>query len=1799
METLKIRITGEKRIRPTELEDSETLSLEETYAINTTTRGEVDNRHIVNLDESKVIQFTYEDNTVWVGNLNTIDEIFPGTSTQVRSVENGEDTIVEIPTEVFVGESNRGIFSKIALKFISIFSKKVADPLIRTSLKDLAIKLDNKQSDNITGLFQLTTDFKLAPPKVVNGGNYLLFIHGTISSAQGAFMGLLGTPVWSFITQTYPGRVLAFQHKTLTQSPLDNVLDLVKALPQTATLTLISHSRGGLVGDILSRFCVANPAKRGFSANEKNFLQKQNRTDDLQRIEAIEAVMLGKNITIGKFIRVAATASGTTLLSHRLDIYFNVIANVIGLASGLGVNPAFGIIKDLIATALKDRNDVSVLPGLEVQSPSSPFNQILNNANPDPSTLIESPLIVISGDAKMSFRWQAIKVALTNLFFLGDNDFVVDTRSMYNGVKYADNKVQYFFDQGADVSHSNYFVNDRTRNALLLALRNTGETLIPGFAKLDTRAFSQEEIRNISSLVPGGKVTPVQVSGKKPIVVLLPGIMGSTLTVSDKSIWINFFSFIGGGLTSLFYSDDNNRNVKADGVVASSYKKIVDSLSRDYDVVVFPFDWRLNMVANAAALDRKLIELQQLGQPIKLIGHSMGGVLIRDYIVNHTDNWKKLQASQGFRLLFLGAPLGGSFRIPYVLFGLDSLIHTLDFVDVTHSKKDLLAVFSQFPGILSLLPLTTDAKNDFAKRATWERMRKAFGDDEWPIPNDDLLTEFGNYRDKVLAKTDSPDFTKTLSSAVYIAGQARQNQQTISGFTTDNDELTFFATKEGDESVTWESGIPKPMIAQNTVYYSDVTHGELANAPKLFGAITELLNTGFTSQLKRTRPVLRSLDKEFKARTIYDFDLSPTGVEKSLMGLGVDERFTAGDVPITVSVSNGDLKYAMYPVMAGHFENDGIQNAERSIDQYLGNELSRRHQLGLYPGVFGTSEEIISDTTQGFRGAVIVGLGEQGMFTEFRLAKAVEQGTINYLANLNSKSTAALNKNLMAQHIGISALVIGSGYGGLRIENSIRAIIQGVQNANAKIRQIYTAPTVIDTIEFVELYKDKALTCIKAVSAIEKDESRSLNIFRNGNRIKKLTGWRERLPVDDTTEWWTRINVSRDGAEDDSTNSQRNLQFEISTNAARVEQQSLTTINDTLTGMLEDLSRNDEWSPELAKAIFELMIPNNFKDQVKRQNNINWILDSYTAAFPWELLQDSVINARPLSINAGMIRQLATGNARINITPVVESTAIVIGDPDLNNPALQLQAARNEGRKIADLLKTQGYDVNPLVGTKASQILLNLFSKNYKIVHLAGHGVFHKDPSLPTGMLIGEGAYLTPAYIKQMSNVPELVFVNCCYLGQMDGAAESFSQSRLGLAANIGTQLIEIGVKAVVVAGWAVNDSAALDFAELFYQYMFERYNFGEAIKKARLAIFEKYGPRNNTWGAYQAYGDPYYKLTNKSRPKSMTYDFVIPEEAEIELGNLLNRVESGGYDSEEIMQKMDAIDKALVQADLSSSRIIELQALLFSALNMYEQAVAKFSDLWKEEKASYSFSATEKFCNTKVKLYAQQVKKAGKSNPALSLVELAKIVKEATDALNEVIVDLEGLNRFGVTVERIDILASTYKRLAIISTGKDKQNAYECSAAKYRQAYEIPDNKTKFYPLINWLSIENALVQAGIRAWNKNNLPTKAKAQKDLDAELENIQRKTSEEKEYWDWIVEATLLLCKRLLGDTKITDDNILAQYTTAWLMIGAQGQHQTEIEHLEFLEDALSMNTSDKTQESLGIVRKVKMTLEGMA
>src|SRR5262249_37048354 len=94
-----------------------------------------------------------------------------------------------------------------------------------------------------------------------NRAPYLLFLHGTASSIAGSFGGLSPSPDdiedaipsddWEALKRKYPGRILGLQHKTLSVSPVSNALDTARLLPEGAQLHLISHSRGGLIGELL------------------------------------------------------------------------------------------------------------------------------------------------------------------------------------------------------------------------------------------------------------------------------------------------------------------------------------------------------------------------------------------------------------------------------------------------------------------------------------------------------------------------------------------------------------------------------------------------------------------------------------------------------------------------------------------------------------------------------------------------------------------------------------------------------------------------------------------------------------------------------------------------------------------------------------------------------------------------------------------------------------------------------------------------------------------------------------------------------------------------------------------------------------------------------------------------------------------------------------------------------------------------------------------------------------------------------------------------------------------------------------------------------------------------------------------------------------------------------------------------------------------------------------------------------------------------------------------------------------
>lgn len=1754
--------------------------MEQSYTVGSATRGAVET-HEVKLDKDKMVEFVFDDGTTWLCSPDTVEDVFPTATQTSRSVDGSG--AFEVP-QTLRGETIERGFADVVLQTINVFAKKVVDDKVHEVIKGLAADLEKKQLENQSGLYRIDDRFALQKfDAVPTDKPYLLFLHGTNSSTRGSFAELAqqqrgATTVWAQLKQLYGQNTIALQHETLTKSPLQNVLDLVKGLPDSAILHLVSHSRGGLIGDILSRFCNSNVNKeqRGFDANEIKYLQEAGRTNDVDCINAIAAELNNKKIIVQKFIRVACPAAGTILTSKRLDNLFNITLNLIGLGAGIGVSPVYLAFKNLIAAVAGSKDSLDALPGLEAMNPDSPFIKALNS--PGTNITVDNPLVVISGNCKAGLNLKALLIIASKLFYFTNNDLVVNTLSMYAGSKRGDN-LTYLFDEATNVDHFHYFANEKTSNALLAALRNDGDLLTAGF-KSQTQQQLEAYGRGILLNPQGGELFSDTVSGKKPIAVLLPGIMGSNLYCNGERIWIDYGRFLLGDLKKLKYAPGED-GIEAKSIVSTSYKKLYDYLSPSYDVVTFAYDWRQSLTQSAAKFNDTIKKLLTYSQPIKIIGHSMGGVLVRDFIVNHSDTWKRLNGSKDFRLLFLGAPLGGSFRIPAVMFGQDSIINLLSKIDIFHTKKDLLEFFSQMPGLWDLLPMAQDAANDFTNFTSdgvWEKMA-AVMEAGWPLPkmtNDG--DSFSTYRKAALA--NEIDYANT----VYIAGK---DKATPCGYRIDtlsdgSRELVFLSTAEGDQSVTWESGIPKKLIEKGAVYYVNVSHGALAAEPSIFDGVADILKNGYTNLLSKTRPAVRSEEKTFRAPLPQTFDLSKAGVTRGLLGLEENDVKPATapvkQTPVLVSVRNGDLRYASFPVMAGHFWGDGILYAEKQIDETLNKALSIRHRLGIYPGALNTNTVVLRGEGGG-KGAIIVGLDSFGALTSFQLTQTIEQGVAKYLLEANSRS--AFLKEAPQTTMGISTVLIGSGYGGLSIENSVRAIVQGVQNANAKIDSVNTGRMkMIEQIEFVELYEDRALSCFYAVSKMEKSGDATFNVSLDKSGLKTLFGAKKRIPAEISEGWWQRIGVRLN---DDKTTVDaaakksdddvrvRCLEFSLSTGGAREEKRNVYISPAGLDTMINDSADKKQWTPQLAKTLFELLVPPDFKEQLKKQCNINWIVDKFTARYPWELLQDKVAEAKPLSINGAMIRQLATEQYRLHINAVTADNALVVGDPDLQGFVTQLPGAKAEGEMVSELLRQHEFDTTTIIRGSSPQILKALYSADYKIIHLAGHGLFDTKDPLWSGMAIGKKEFLSTFHIYQMSTVPELVFVNCCYLGKMESIAEEYYSNRYKLAANIGTQLIENGVRAVVVAGWEVDDAAALEFTRKFYEYMFANYNFGTAVQEARRSIYEKYGNANNTWGAYQAYGDPFYRFRdNVTQQKSYAPSFAITEEAEMELYNLRNDLKTPKYTQKEHEDRLAAISKAVDDAGLRQAGITELEALIYADMYAYDRAIKKFEDLLMEEKAAFSVSTLEKYCNVRMKKYVYE------------LLE-EKVQDDAVQKIGDVIRDLNNLLLVGKTAERYNLLGSAYKRKAILDEAAQKRSDYATSAYYYQTADAAKNASNPAYSLINWYELESVLMRVdAARQWgykiesggNAYTLPSQAEALKRLKQLIDDFNP-AGRDMDYWYQMIHPNVTRCQLIV---KVSDDDkewrdLLDMYRDKWNNSGTKGDKLAEIEQLDILLDVL--------------------------
>lgn len=1791
-----IRIPGEINSVSNGKNESEFIEITQSFEIIGRKRDAKAVIQNVNTTGKEIVCLKFKDGGEWISTIPELEEIFG------KSLINDKG-VLELPdsmTAVNIPANRGGSADEFKLDVLEFVKSKLTGKLKKKGINEMTYELGlmtDKYCMPDPGFFRVKGgDLIPFTEEIKTPQHYLLFLHGTISSFDGSFSGLfedqnnIGVP--ELISSKYGKNVLALQHYTLTESPFKNAIQVLEELPEGCTLDIISHSRGGIIADILATCDRINLESNieaytmAQIASAKTFDQNSPLAKELGKLNQLAKE---KKIEVKQIIRVACPAAGTVILDNSFEKFLNAILNAIGLFPAVKAFAPYQFIKSVIVAIKEIKGQAVYLPGLLSMIPGSFPQKLINRSD----ITLKSKLAVIEGDAEFGGGFgHSSLVILTNILFRTENDFVVNTKSMSRGMLREDG-VQIYTSRDNQTSHITYFKNKNTQQALANALQVKTDKIKEFTTVANEDLASRGVIVGLFKKYRKFKSDPT--TGNKPIIILIPGIMGTQLSVDGNIIWADLIE-IGRG--RMFELDPGKHPVVGtDYVIGQYYADLTEYLSGEYDVITFGYDWRQSLSLAANLLKEKINSLSKLGQPIRIIAHSMGGLVVRDMMRLYKNEWNQFINKKDSKLILLGTPWRGSHLIVEAFTGHLKVVRQINLMDLGHSQQQLLDLYHSFEGMYQLLPLT----EDWESKSKWESLKVELLNEKFNVPK--LLKNFTLYKDEVNDWLPSAD----LKNVVYIAGKS---DSTTCAYEVINNKLKFFGTPEGDGSVTWELGIPKTIKPEQVYYAYDTIHGDLACDNRLFDGIKELLIDNKVSIGNNLFNQPPSTLAQRGTKTIKDYEgLVP--VEYEPVSNRADEAWnnlinrpnkeskrSTGQDPISVSVVHCDLKYASYAVMAGHIGREAITGSEKALDNYYEGKLMERNQIGNYPARVGESL-ILFDPDKDPCGAIIVGLGEIDQFNAYNLRKTVELGIVNYAMymrdNVNNKwledETNAKHDRLTIES-SISCLCIGTGYGKIPMDEALRAILTGIQKANEVIRKLNNQLRPIERVEFVEQYEHIALNMHYQLSAIKERADNKINITLK-KEIEQKYGARKKFQFSNDDAWWHNFSTQHD-----ESNKIHKIQFISSSGIARVEQENTFTSMDEVDSLLAEMALYKNWNSTDAKTLFELLIPYNLKDIIRQQNNIVWKMDIDTASIPWEMFHDKDQDLEPTFINSGLIRQLITPNARYRPTVIRSNSALVIGNPDYSGTDLpDLPGAKEEADLVNQLLVKNNFNTTPLTNKeKKLEILSHLTNEAFKILHVAGHGQVEDGK---TGIVLNNGFVLTPDKFKNFSHIPEFAFINCCSLGEIKPKQEKYYENRYKFAANIGTELINLGVNAVIVAGWPVNDASAKKFAEVVYTNLLDGVQFGLAVQRARKAAYTE---ANNTWGAYQCYGDPWYQLTNQKSKSRLNGEYAAKDEVMADLYNILSSVRLPNSNRKDLDAIKQNLKDTIVRADqygFYDSTTKEKEAEIFSELDDLHTAIDRYDSLRTTNKADYSIRSIEQFYNLKAKYLLRTLRdksrKWGKD-----------VIEEEMQTIEN---SLLSLISFGKTPERYSILASAYKKLGSIrnlSRGlsdsiPSKLNYLSKAREYYLKAYKhkgLTKLSGQVYPLSNFLALHAILGGGASYDLDKKKEPIKSF----LDKKIKDLQGSFTRHKEFWDDISLINLLQAKLYytpISQLKNATNAILVLYESTQKEGGFTPKNlQTEIEQAEFMLDFQSKNESKDWNDAFKEnINKVKSTLEG--
>ena len=1705
----------------------------------------------------------------------------------------------------------------------------------------------------------------------------LILIHGTASSTKNCFGALWNESKrkqWlDFIFKHYKNRLYAFNHRSLSESPIQNAIELLDKLDKNQEVHLVSHSRGGLVGELLCRGDMneewserdpisdddINLYKSAYEGHLNSNRKRKIPTDILEHLDNLNSLLLEKRIKIKRFVRIACPSKGTTLADHRADLYLSILFSVLEKATKLGGPIISGLgssIKALAITAAKSRMDFDKLPGLECMMPSSGLIKMINHS----SIVVTADLTVIAGNAEkgktlhatssakevVKSLQQTLWVVLTNAFYLQENDFVVETTAMNGGHK-RENPTYIYPDNGGMVNHFNYFTNPVSRQHLLLALSCDIDKKPNGFNFLSRKPSTQRSTDKETTIGRGaGTTTGTQeaIQVTRCIVVMIPGFGGTHLSVDGERIWVSTRNLTLGKLHKL--QNDSKYQVNPEAWLENHYGKLATFLEKNHqqEVIAFPYDWRQSIADTSKLLateiknrlDKLSSDENGIGYshsfgssnsqenstknkkiPIRFLAHGMGGLVLHHMMLHEPELWNRLHTQHNSQCIMAGTPFSGHYEVVQILLQQSPLIHQISLLNPDYSLEKLTSVLSDLPSVLEMLPtFNEEAKNHkFYTQATWKQLHKDF-----KLTNP--CTSLTNTKRLSSAKSINREHSKAPDSIQQIHYLAGQDDATPAGLTSEDNELQtgqrktqFMSSSKGDGLTLWEQ-IPGWFDKNNIWYLPRVKHGDLLRHREHFAAIADILLNGTTALLAHTAPQSRGLaHKKLAVSRLKPHFLLPESKDIEALALHgsttLPKNYQARKLA-HVRIIHGDLRKIETPIMVGHYLQDGIRGSEAVVDKLLKGWLSELYNNNLYPGALNTVEVVIDPGSQSntarsghqcSKGAVVVGLGLIGELTTPILRRTLRNAFIRYglyhaelfkhrqsiSNNINNNINKTINKTVSNTEndedtpLVVSTLLIGAGTGGVNVEDSVSSLLNALTDAN-KVLTDLQKPS-ITRLDIVELYEDIAISTAMSLHRMERLFKDSVTV---DTIIKTFPGKQVRPTISAYETWWQHLQIL--GKSDGS------LTFTPLTSSAGMQTTAHKTQTSLIDSILKQATKDTVNDVQLSRTLFELLLPTSLKENVRDENGMVLLLNEAAARFPWEMLVSEQSRDKPLSTEIGFIRKLHSADIHSHKL-TRNNDALVIGDTE--SSLAELPGAQDEARIVHKALLDAGFcSDEALIRKSGLEIVSTIMSHPVQIMHLAGHGVFLEKGSEfegkiyengISGMVLGNNHFLTNDEIKSLPYIPELVFINCCHLGEIKQddsltLADCYFQSRSKLAANLGTAFIQAGAKCVVAAGWEVDDSAALLFADEFYhQILSEGEDFGEAVRLARKRTFDRY-PGSNTWGAYQCYGDHKFKFKKRQYKKQQVDNekHHSARQTIIWANNISDQIWTGN-DAKKIQKSIDKRSENLPPEWQQNAELHESIASAYAATFDFSKATEWYGKAVNCNDSRITLKALEQKANVLVRwsewdFNATKMVDSESGNMPTNVHDKKSTKKQnqienQEQSIKHIDASIELLNKLvsiHETEERANMLASAYKHKAMIlfiSKGEITKDAKEnlCLAYNnYMQANEIHLYATKThgtYPLLNalclWLGFQDDSCPKRSKDTKKNEFIVFSKRKANYYIKkLEKLVtvKDTNKDNDFWELTDNFNCKLVKAL-NKRKLNDDlcsELIINYREAFEM-----------------------------------------------